>query len=155
MKHMISKRKEIFIGMLAFSVFVLIVSVTSLYIQTQISSGDACGCAIPIPLFIPFIASIGLFIGTLIYYLFSPKLERPKIDKKTILKFLSGDEKKVFEQLLEKKSITQASLTNKTNLSKVKVFRVLKKLENKGLVSKSSHGKTNLIELDKKISKLF
>lgn len=149
------KRKEIFAGMLVLSIFVLIVSITSFYIQTQISSGNICGCAIPIPLFIPFIASIGLFIGTLVYYLFSPKLEKAKIDKKSLLKFLSGDEKRVFQKILEKKSITQASLTRETNLSKVKVFRVLKRLKNKGLIVKSSHGKTNLVELDEEISKLF
>ena len=150
---MISKRKEIFLGMLVLSIFVLIVSVTSLYIQTKISSGDTCGCAIPIPLFIPFIASIGLFIGTLIYYIFSPRLDKPKIDSSLFLNFLDGDEKKVFEIVLNKKSVTQASLVRETKLSKVKVFRVLRKLKRKGLINKEPSGKTNLIELEEEIAK--
>jgi len=51
------------------SIFVFIVAISSLYVQIQIVEGNICGCLIPLPLFIPFIASVGLFIGTLSFYL--------------------------------------------------------------------------------------
>jgi len=147
--------KKIVFGILILSIFILVVSISSLYVQTKISSGNVCGCFIPIPLFIPFIASIGLFIGTLIYYLLSPKFDKKKIDKNSLLNFLEGDERKVMELLIEKKEITQAEIVRKTNLSKVKVFRILKRFENRGLIEKSSIGKTNMIILSESINKLL
>lgn len=146
--------KKVVFGILILSVFVLIVSVSSLYVQTEISSGNACGCFIPIPIFIPFIASIGLFIGTMVYYMFSPKFDK-KIDKNSLLNFLDGDERKVFRVMLDKKGINQAELVRETNLSKVKVSRILKRFENKGLIEKISVGKINIIKLNKGISELI
>ncbi len=147
--------KKIILGILILSVFVLIVSVSSFYVQTEISSGNACGCSIPIPLFIPFLASIGLFIGTLIYYMFSPRFEKNKLDKKSLLNFLGGDERKVFGVMLDKKEINQAQLVRETNLSKVKVSRIIKRFENKGLIEKISIGKINMIKLKREISELI
>jgi len=147
--------KKVVFGILILSIFILVVSVSSLYVQTQISSGNTCGCFIPIPLFIPFIASIGLFIGTLIYYLLSPKFNKKKIDEKILLNFFEGDERKVLEHLVGEKEITQAELVRKTNLSKVKVFRILRKFENLGLIEKNSIGKTNMVRLSKNVMKLF
>jgi len=151
----IMKRKNIVLGMLTVSVFVLVVSIVSLYVQIQISSGTTCGCAIPIPLFIPLIACIGLFIGTLFYYLIFPNFDKPKIDKDVFLNFLSGDERSVFEKILEKKTITQASLVKETELSKVKVFRILEHLKHKGLITKIPYGKTNVIELNDELTKFL
>lgn len=146
--------KKVVFGILILSVFVLIVSVSSLYVQTEISSGNACGCFIPIPIFIPFIASIGLFIGTMIYYMFSPKFDK-KIDKNSLLNFLDGDERKIFRVMLDKKEINQAQLVRGTDLSKVKVSRILKRFENKGLIEKVSVGKINMIKLNKGISEII
>jgi len=154
MKHIyMNDSKKIIFGILILSIFVLIVSTTSLYVQTHISSGNLCGCFIPIPLFIPFIASIGLFIGTLTYYLLSPRFDKNRLDKKFLLNFFDGEERNIFEVILEKNEITQAELVKRTGLSKVKVFRILKRFENKGLIEKTSLGKTNLIKLNKEISK--
>ena len=146
-------RKKIISGILILSVFVLIVSICSLYVQVEISSGNACGCAIPIPVFIPFIASIGLFIGTVTYYLFSPKFDR-KIDKKVLLNFFEGEERKVFEVILNKKEVNQAEIVRESGLSKVKVSRILKRFESKGLVEKISVGKINKVKLSEGILKL-
>ncbi|MCD6367823.1 MAG: MarR family transcriptional regulator [Candidatus Aenigmarchaeota archaeon] len=149
------KRKEIIIGVLIISVFVFVVSLSSLYIQTEISSGNICGCAIPIPLFIPFIASVGLFIGSLIYSLFSPRFKRPKIDKDIFLNFLVDDERKVFDIILSEKVVTQSEIVKRSGLSKVKVFRILRRFEDKGLIEKERDRKTNLIRLSEDISKFL
>ncbi len=146
--------KKIIFGILLVSIFVLIVSISSLYVQTEISSGNACGCFIPIPIFIPFIASIGLFIGTIVYYLLSPRFDR-KVDKKSLLDFLEGEERKIFKIILEKPEINQAELVRESGLSKVKVSRVLKRFKSRGLVEKETIGKINIVKLKEKISSLL
>ena len=147
--------KKIISGILILSIFVLIVSVSSLYVQTEISSGNACGCVIPIPIFIPFIASIGLFIGTMVYYILSPRFNKEKIEKKTLARFLEGDERKVFYEILNEKEVNQAKIVKQTNLSKVKVSRIIKKLEGRGIVEKSTVGKINIIKLPEDIKKII
>ena len=146
--------RKIIYGILILSVFVLIVSISSLYVQTEISSGNACGCFIPIPIFIPFIASVGLFIGTVTYYMFSPRFDK-KLDKNILLNFLEGDGKNVFEIILEKKEVNQAKIVKESKLSKVKVSRILKRLEENGIVEKHTVGKINLIKLNKNIAEII
>ncbi len=143
--------KKIVLGIMLISIFVLVVAVSSLYVQTEISSGNACGCFIPIPIFIPFIASIGLFIGTLIYYMFSPRFENKKIDKNVLLDFVEGDERKVLKKLIDNKELGQAEIVRETGLAKVKVSRIIKKFEERGIIEKNRIGKINNIKLRKEI----
>lgn len=145
-------KKNILIGILILSIFVFIVAISTLYVQTQISNGNACGCFIPLPVFIPFVASIGLFIGTVTYYLFHPELKKKKIPKDWILDCFEGDEKSVVKKILDKDGeILQSRLVKETTFSKVKVHRILKKLENKGFIKKSSYGNTNKVEVNEKL----
>ncbi|MCK4730496.1 MAG: hypothetical protein KAT28_04205 [Candidatus Aenigmarchaeota archaeon] len=149
------QEKKLILGILILSIFVFIVAASSMYVQTEISSGNVCGCAVPIPIFIPFLASIGLFIGTLLYYLFFPKHEN-KIDKKIILNFFEKEEKEIMGKLIENKgSCLQSKLTRETSLSKVQVFRILENLVKKNIVNKESYGKTNTVKLNEWIIKLF
>jgi len=149
------QEKKLILGILILSVFVFIVAASSLYVQTEISSGNICGCAIPIPIFIPFLASIGLLIGTLVYYFFFPKYEN-KIDKKIILNFFEKEEKEIITKLIDNKgSCLQSKLTRETSLSKVQVFRILENLVKRDIVSKESYGKTNIIKLNDWIIELF
>ena len=147
--------KKIVVGMLVLTVFVLVVSIASLYVQVTIESGNACGCVIPLPFFIPFIGSVGLFIGTLVYYLFSPGTER-KPDVNSALRLLSGDEASVMKALAKSGgSLSQAGIVKATGLSKVKVFRVIARMLSRGLVEKESSGKTNIIHISRDIRNLF
>ena len=153
MKLMKPEKKIIF-GTLILSVFVFIVAAISFYVQIEISSGNVCGCAIPIPLFIPFLASMGLFIGTLLYHFFFPY--KNKIDGEIILKIFNKYEREIIKKLLENDgSCFQSKLTRETNLSKVQVFRTLENLIYRGIVEKESYGKTNIIKLKKDIYNLF
>ncbi len=149
------QEKKIIFGTLVLAVFVFIVAISSLYVQMEISSGDVCGCAIPIPLFIPFLASIGLFIGTLFYHFLFPKYEK-KIEKDTILKLFDKTEREIIEKLLENEgSCFQSKITGETNLSKVQVFRALENLVQRKIVKKEYYGKTNVVRLNKNIYNLF
>jgi uncharacterized membrane protein len=148
--------KKIVFGMLVLTVFVLLVALSSLYVQTQIESDNVCGCLIPLPLFIPLLASIGLFIGTLAYYLFSPQFGRESIDPEPILKMLNRDEAEILRAIIKAKGeISQARIGKVTGLSKVKVFRTLDSLKRKGVVEKRAFGKTNMVVLRDDIAEIF
>lgn len=141
---------------LVISVFVMIVGISSLYVQEMISSGNACGCTIPLTLFIPFLASIGLFIGTLVFYLYSPDFKQKGMEPEDLLFFFDGNERELMEKILKKKgSCTQAYLTRNTKMTKVQVYRSLSKLKKRGIINKKKHGKTNRIILKKKIKQIL
>ena len=65
-----------------------------------------------------------------------------------ITNLLKGDERKVFDILMNEDNILQNKLVLKTGLSKVSITRALRKLEMKNLVVKERHGLTNKIKLN-------
>jgi uncharacterized membrane protein len=148
--------KKIIASSLLIVIFVLVVSLTSWYVQIQIESGTVCSCAIPLPILIPIIASIGLLIGTVVYYMFSPRFEKKQIDKNSVLKLLDNTEQKVMNVIIDNKGeISQARIVSLTRMPKVKVFRSLEKLRVKGIIEKENLGKTNRIKLNEEMSKIF
>jgi hypothetical protein len=67
-----------------------------------------------------------------------------------VLKTLYGDERLVLEKVIEAEgSIFQSDLVDRTGLGKVKVSRILDKLEGKGLVETKTRGITNIVLLKK------
>ncbi|NOX71512.1 MAG: hypothetical protein GXO64_02325 [Candidatus Micrarchaeota archaeon] len=105
---------------------------------------------------IPFSAFIGLLIGTIIYYLMSDEVEQKKETAKKntriILRFLTPEDRKVIDILLENGgSVPQYELSRLPGLNKVKTHRILAKLEQKGIISKEQYGKINKIILNKEI----
>ncbi len=65
-----------------------------------------------------------------------------------VLKSLTNDEKMIFEKVLESEgSMFQSDLVEKTGMPKVKVTRLLDKLEGKGLVERKRRGMTNIVVL--------
>lgn len=152
-----SSRKVIY-GILILSVFVFIISVTSLYVQVTIETGDVCGCLIPLPFFIPFVGSTGLFIGTLVYYLFLPGVEKkhPGGEKELLMGLLGDNEALVMKTLAENRGeLSQAKLGRITGISKVKLFRTLERMISKNLIEKQPNGKTNQISLAEGFRKLI
>lgn len=76
--------------------------------------------------------------------------EKEKKLEKIITK-LKKDEKKICELIKENDgAIFQSELVEKTNFSKVKVSRLLDKLEGKGLIERRRCGMTNLVLLKPK-----
>ncbi|MEM7815895.1 MAG: helix-turn-helix domain-containing protein [Candidatus Aenigmatarchaeota archaeon] len=151
-----SPHKKFLTGMLILTAFIFVVAISSLYVQIQVSSGNACGCAIPIYLFVPLIGSMGLMIGVLAYYLLSPKFEKPPIDKKLLLNFMERNDAAVISALLENKGeMSQADIVRQTGLPKVKVFRIINSLKSKGIITKEQNKKINIIRLSEDIRKLL
>jgi uncharacterized membrane protein len=149
-------QKKFLTGMLVLTAFIFVVALSSLYVQMQIESGNVCGCAIPLYLFIPLLGSIGLFIGVMAYYLLSPRFERPVVDKSQLLSFLGRDEASVIRVLLEHKGeVPQAEIVRQTGLPKVKVFRVLHSLKARGIITKEQNKKVNIVRLSEGMRKLL
>ncbi len=153
-------QKNMLFAMLAITIFVFIVAVSSFYVEMEISSGNACGCAIPIWLFVPLLGSLGLFIGALIYALLRPeerKEEKTKLReaiKNALLTASKGDERKLMEIILQKESIKQHELVKLSGMNKVKVHRILKRLEARGIIERERKGKIVVVKLKKEILNL-
>ncbi len=83
------------------------------------------------------------FLAVIIAYMFN------YYQQKTRKEFLQGfreDEKKVIQYLEEKEECMQKDLHREFGLGRAKTTRIVKKLEEKGLVEKESHGRTNKLK---------
>jgi len=97
------------------------------------------------PMFLYGTTILSLVIGGLIVYLFEEKINNQQLNK--LLKILPADERKIIKLLVERKEIEQRKLGTLTELSTVKVSRVISTLEQRGIVEKKKQGYTNLIIL--------
>jgi uncharacterized membrane protein len=150
--------KKLVAAVILMAGFVFAVSLSTLYAQTHIIEGTACSCTLPIPLLIPTFSSLGLFIGSIVYYLTFSKVEEARercaTNARVLLDMLEPNEKNIILKIVDNKGkITQSKLSRQ--FGKVKTFRVLENLRKRGIIKKESYGKTNLIELDEKYSKLL
>jgi len=140
------EEKNIIIAIITISVFVLGVSIGTLYVQHSLEYGR---CVIPIPYFIPIFASTGLIIGASVYYFISSKVEScKKLEErkiKTILKILDNDERAVLEELISRDEVLQSEISRK--IGKVNAHRAIKKLLMKDVIEKIKYGKTHKIRL--------
>ncbi len=138
--------------------FIFAVSISTLYAQTHIIEGTACSCTLPIPLLIPTFSSLGILIGSSVYYFMLPKLtEREKKlveDTQIVIDMLQLDERNIIKKIIENKGeISQSKLSSL--FGKVKTFRVLETLRKRGIITKESYGKTNKIKLNEKFNKIL
>jgi len=147
--------KPYLIAMMVISLFIFIVSLSSLYAQRVISCGAFQTCTIPIPFLIPITASIGLFIGTFVYYLMVKQLRKKETNlgkcSKLIYNIFSEDEKNILKEIAQQKSITQAKISSITGLPRLKVFRIIEKLKKKGFIEKQEKGKARIIKIKDEI----
>jgi len=73
--------------------------------------------------------------------------EKVKEEKENNLKLLNKEERIVYGILIKEKSMFQADLVDKASFSKVKITRILDKLENKSLIERKRRGMNNLVIL--------
>lgn len=80
------------------------------------------------------------------------KKEKKELTKSVIDTMTTPEEKLVIKELEEADGeLTQSELVKKTKLSKVKVHRIVKRLEQLKIVNKYPYGVTNKIKLEKEI----
>jgi len=133
--------------------FIFSVSFSTLYAQTHIVEGTACSCTLPIPLLIPTFSSLGIFVGSIVYYIMFPKYgeEKEKYREKLnlFLDMLEKDEKEFIQKIFENKGrIVQSKLSSQ--FGKVKTFRIIENLKKRGIIEKEPYGKTNVIAFSEK-----
>ncbi|MCC7574069.1 hypothetical protein KO361_00555 [Candidatus Woesearchaeota archaeon] len=101
-----------------------------------------------------FIVLAILFVSSLLYYLFSLKIEKKEkvITKnmEVLSSILDKDENKFLDLIIKNKGkMEQAELSKKYD--KIKTHRILKKLQEKNIIDIKKEGKTNKIILKKEL----
>ncbi len=92
---------------------------------------------------------ISILAGISIMNLLRAK-ETKELKKEVIESMILPDEKIVIKELeINDGELTQSELVRRTKLSKVKVHRIVKRLESLGIVSKYPYGVTNKIRLER------
>lgn len=103
----------------------------------------------PLPFIVYLISVISLVIGAVLILLFQSRINRVQLE--SILKLLNVDEAEVIKSLIKHNyRLEQNHLVAYTGYNKVRISRVLSKLEQKGVVEKRHMGNTNLIILNLK-----
>jgi len=147
------KRKLIIFGILV-STFVFSVTFATLYAQTHIIEGTACSCTLPIPLLIPMFSSFGILVGLISFYLLLPSIEKSKEEAKNWIELLDPIEREVIKMIINSEGkITQAKISKE--IGKVKAFRVLERLKERGIIEKIKERKTNIIKISDKFEFLL
>ena len=73
-------------------------------------------------------------------------------DEAGLLKILKGNEKRVIEALMEYDEMNQADLSVRTGIPKSTLSRILRDLEDRGLVFRYDYGMSKMVKLDSKKS---
>ena len=89
-----------------------------------------------------------LMLGAGLYLFLIPMKEEKQEFKEVNLSKLDEDEKKIYDLLKSKEgSIYQTDLIKETDFSKVKVSRLLDKMEQRGILERKRRGMTNIVVL--------
>ena len=157
--------KNSFIG-LGLIVIALVLAMTVSYFRVAVAEvqADACGMTveecphaknIPPEVFIGY--GISLVIGLVGVYLIISELRSAKLVSKSSEEFhkvasaLHGDEKKLYDLVASTDGVMfQSDLVEKSGMQKVKVSRVLDRLEAQGLLERRRRGMSNVVILKKK-----
>jgi uncharacterized membrane protein len=105
---------------------------------------------------IPIGVLAGIMIGALVFFFMTSKLESKEKSLKTnsavLLSFLSQDEKKLVNALIENNGrVLQAEVTRLPGMTKVKSHRVVQRLIDRGVIEKDRVGKTNVVRFTRHI----
>jgi len=154
------KSRKLLVVVMIIAGFVLIVSLASLYTQRVVSCGEAQTCTIPLPFLIPIIASVSLFVGSLMSYFMIEKLSKKDYSyeksSEFIEKLLSSDEYKILKLVAKNNEISQAKIVQTTQMPRLRVFRIIEKLKEKGIIQKEEKGgKLRMIKIDDELKELF
>jgi len=144
------KRKQIISLIVSSISFILLIIFLSLLLGEHFQT-ENCGCPKMVSqnFIILFIVLSVIFIGGLIYYLLTLKLEekdkKVKFNVKTIMKFLDSDDKKILNQI-KKGEILQSKIKG---LSKLRKHRAIKKLQEKEILKIEKIKNKNKIKINK------
>lgn len=152
--------REALLGVGIITGFIFIVLFSSFYVDDAIKQNNACGCVIPIPYMILILSSLGVFVGSLMYYIMASKYSKKKKSSdeniRYTLKFLEPDERMIIKALIDQRSpLRQSELERFTKLGKVKIHRIVQKLVQKEVIIRSPEGKAVYLSLKDELKKVF
>lgn len=99
-----------------------------------------------LPLIVYMISFVSLIIGGFIVIMFQWKINKIQLNK--VVKILPPEERKIVTILMENNnSLEQNRLVAMSGYNKVRISRIVKELENRGVIKKTNLGNTNLIVL--------
>lgn len=134
----ISPKKLIIALALVFFLGVLFSVVNGYYVQEEGSS---------LPLIVYGISFLSIILGGAIVIMFQWKIN--KLQLKRVVKILPPEERKLVTLLMENSGfLEQNRLVALSGYNKVKISRLVKELELRSVVKKTSLGNTNLVVLD-------
>jgi len=148
-------KKRIIVLIISSISFIFLITFLSLLLgeHFQIKS---CGCPKMVSqnFIMLFIILSILFIGGLVYYLLSLQIEKKEniINKniEVLYSILDKDEQNLLDFLIKKNGeLNQNDLAKK--IGKLKAHRLIRKLEQKKIISITKQGKNNLIRLKKEL----
>lgn len=130
--------KKLIIGLgLVFFLGVLFSIVNGYYVQAEGTT---------LPMIVYGISFLSIIIGGAIVIMFQWKINKIQLNR--VVKILPPEEKNVVKILLENNNaIEQNKLVALSGFNKVKISRIVKELEFRGVVKKTNLGNTNLIVL--------
>ncbi len=135
----LSKKKIVIPSVLIGLLFVLI-TVFSMYHVHHLGKAY-----FQFPLFLYGATILSLAVGGFVVYIFEKEINASQVIK--VLSVLPPDERKVLKILFDRKEIEQNKLGTLSDLSSVKMSRVISTLEQRGIIEKKKQGYTNLIIL--------
>ncbi len=153
-----SKFKPVVLIFAVITFFIFLTSFSIFYATENFSV--ACGCQLPPWVMVVSTASFGMFVGLIIYYIISKNFMKEKIKtEKNIMKILDvldRNDAGILKELIQNGgTANQSTLASSLNLSKVKISRLVSKMETKGIIKKDKNGMTNKIILNDELRELF
>ncbi len=140
------------------TLFIFAISLTVFYTTENFST--TCGCSLPPWVIIVAMSSLGLFVGLATYYVISNNYlkEKQEIEKNLIkvLELLDIEDQKILKKIIDNGGeINQSSLSKSLDIDKVKMSRIVSKMEQKNILKKEKNGMTNKLILEDNLKKLF
>ena len=149
-------RKQIVFGIMVISIFIFLVTVL-VFVYVLSSKGEDVPA-----IFRPFLeyhihfmvimGLFGVFSGVIVYTMLNATLEKQKKLINTnidiIMKFLSTEDQEILVLLRKKEGMTtQSEIAKLPGMSRLKAHRIVKKLEERGIIHIEKYGKINMIRL--------
>ena len=149
-------RRKVVLGIITISIFIFLVTVLVFVFELSSLGETIPGFLAPFMEYhVQFMVLMGLFglcSGVVVYSIMNSSIEKEKKIVQTnagiIMRFLSPDERLVMELMMDKQGMTtQSEIARLPRMSRLKAHRIVKKLEQRGIVHVEKYGKINMIRI--------
>ncbi len=149
-------RQRIVLGLLVVSAFIFLVTIL-VFVYALYSEGQSVPSILQPFIdyhmhFMVLMGLFGVFSGLVVFSIMNATLEKQKKVVQTnlgiIMKFLSPDDREIVDLLLQKDGrTTQSEIARLPGMSRLKAHRIVRKLEERGIVHVEKYGKINSVRI--------